>query len=59
MNIPYQSGAGSEAFVVGTAFAMEQGVTSELIAGGRAGVYGNCNQKRRTPKTGITKYLPR
>ncbi|MCM4172859.1 peptidylprolyl isomerase [Arenibacter sp. TNZ] len=38
MKSPIIPGAGSEAFVVGTAFAMEQGATSELIAG-ESGVY--------------------
>jgi peptidyl-prolyl cis-trans isomerase D len=38
MKSPTIPGAGSEAFVVGTAFAMEQGATSDLIKGD-SGVY--------------------
>ncbi|MCK0146393.1 SurA N-terminal domain-containing protein [Arenibacter sp. F26102] len=50
MKSPIIPGAGSEAFVVGTAFAMEQGATSDLISG-ESGVYMlNVTKKDDAPK---------
>ena len=50
MKSPIIPGAGAEAFVVGTAFAMEQGATSELITGD-SGVYMlTVTKKEEAPK---------
>jgi len=50
MKSPIIPGAGAEAFVVGTAFALEQGATSELITGD-SGVYMlTVTKKEEAPK---------
>jgi parvulin-like peptidyl-prolyl isomerase len=54
MKNPTLSGAGREPLVIGTAFGLKEGETSELIEG-NAGVYV-VQVKKRTDATALTSY---